>query len=72
MQTITKINEDFLDVLSPDETALDNIKVSEDEIDTARHYRRKLRIHFCCDDDETELDISTIARNSQHKLNWLL
>lgn len=72
MQTITKINEDFLDVLSPDETALDNIKVSEDEMDTARHYRRKLRIHFCCDDDETELDISTIARNSQHKLNWLL
>ena len=54
MQTITKINEDFLDVLSPDETALDNVKVSEDEIDTAR------------------LDISTIARNSQHKLNWLL
>lgn len=72
MQTITKINEDFLDVLSPDETALGNVKVSEDEIDTARHYRRKLHIHFCCDDDETELDISTIARNSQHKLNWLL
>lgn len=72
LNLITRINEDFLDATSPSDATLSDVSVSEDELDKARKYRRMLRVHFCCDDDETEVDINSIARNSQRKLNWLL
>lgn len=72
MSAITRINEDFLDATSPSDATLSDVSVSEYELDKERKYRRMLRVHFCCDDDETEVDINSIARNSQRKLNWLL
>jgi hypothetical protein len=50
---------------------LSDVSVSEDELDKARKYRRMLRVHFCCE-DEDGIAMNDIIRNSVRKLNWLL
>jgi hypothetical protein len=71
LNAFTRINEDFLDATSPSDATLSDVSVSEDELDKARKYRRMLRVHFCCEDEEG-IAMNDIIRNSVRKLNWLL
>ena len=71
LNLITRINEDFLDATSPSDATLNDVSVSEDDLDKARKYRRMLRVHFCCE-DEDGIAMNDIIRNSLRKLNWLL